>query len=243
MSKPSTPPPKRPEPPPTPALRFSPTAWARLLFFRDLGDTEVGGFAVTAKDDLLLVQDFTAVQQKVSMASVAFDDGAVADFFDRQVDLGRRPEQFARIWLHTHPGTSPTPSAVDEETFERVFGRCDWAVMFVLARGGKTYARLRFNVGPGGEVVVPVRVDYACEFGPSDHEAWEAEYRANVRAETWTGTSGLESQRSLTAAESGCLADDWLDAFGEMHPDDRRLVIDELAARPDLWDESEVTPW
>jgi hypothetical protein len=40
------------------------------------------------------------------------------------------------------------------------------------------------------------------------------------------------------------LADDWLDAFEEMDPDDRRFVIDELAARPDLWDEeSEEVPW
>jgi hypothetical protein len=30
--------------------------------------------------------------------------------------------------------------------------------MFVLARGGKSYARLRFNVGPGGNIVIPVEV-------------------------------------------------------------------------------------
>ena len=95
----------------------------------------------------------------------------------------------------------------------------------------------------GGQAVIPVEVDYGREFGPSDHEAWEAEYRANIRADSWTGTLGLESQRSLTAAESGRFADDWLDAFEEMDPDDRRFVIDELAARPDLWDESEVIPW
>ena len=27
-----------------PVLRFSPTAWAKLLFLRDAGDTEIGGF-------------------------------------------------------------------------------------------------------------------------------------------------------------------------------------------------------
>ena len=55
-------------------LRFTPTAWAKLLYFRDFGDTEVGGFGITAKDDLLLVEDFVTVQQKVSVASVSFDD-------------------------------------------------------------------------------------------------------------------------------------------------------------------------
>jgi proteasome lid subunit RPN8/RPN11 len=131
-----------------PVLRFSPTAWAKLLYFRDFGDTEVGGFGVTAKDHLLLVEDFVTVRQKVGVVSVSFDDDAVADFFDRQVDAGLKPMQFGRLWLHSHPGNSPHPSGTDEETFARVFGACDWAIMFVQARTGKTYARLRFNVGP-----------------------------------------------------------------------------------------------
>jgi hypothetical protein len=186
---PQKPKPRRQEPA-RPVLRFSPTAWAKLLYFRDRGDTEIGGFGITAKDDLLLVQDFVTVQQKVGMASVAFEDEAVADFFEGQVDAGRRPEQFARLWLHSHPGDSPQPSSVDEETFHRVFGRCEWAVMFILARGGKSYARLRFNVGPGAQVVVPVEVDYSRTFGPSDHEAWEAEYKSNIKADSWTWPLG-----------------------------------------------------
>ena len=71
----------------------------------------------------------------------------------------------------------------DEETFERVFGRCDWAVMFILARTGKTYARLRFNVGPGGNVLIPVQVDYGQTFNGSDHVAWLEEYEQNVQVQ------------------------------------------------------------
>jgi len=225
-------------------LRFSPTAWAKLLYFRDRGDTEIGGFGITAKDDLLLVEDFVTVRQKASMASVSFDDDAVADFFESQVDAGRRPEHFGRIWLHTHPGDSPQPSVVDEETFGRVFGRCQWAVMFVLARGGKSYARLRFNVGPGGEAVIPVEVDYSSPFGPSDREAWQEEYRTNIKADSWFSSFGETRGTSVSKDAGGVLAEDWLDAFEEMHPDDRRFVIDELAARPELWDgEGEVVPW
>ena len=33
------------------SLRLSPTAWAKLLFLRDLGDTEVGGFGIAAADE------------------------------------------------------------------------------------------------------------------------------------------------------------------------------------------------
>ena len=52
--------------------------------------------------------------------------------------------------------------------------------MFILARGGRSYARLRFHVGPGGDIELPVQVDYRRPFAASDHEAWLAEYQANV---------------------------------------------------------------
>ena len=116
------------------ALRFSPTAWAKLVYFRDKSDNEVGGFGISDPDDLLFVREFIAVKQEVAPVSVKFDDEAVADLFDTQVDLGRKPEQFARIWLHSHPGDSPEPSVIDEETFKRVFGNCQWAVLFVVAQ-------------------------------------------------------------------------------------------------------------
>ena len=164
----------------TPVLRFSPTAWAKLLFLRDYGETEVGGFGIAAGDDLLFVEDVQLVKQDCSWAHVAFEDESVADYFDAQVDQGRQPEQFARLWLHTHPGECPQPSLTDEQTFERVFGRSDWAVMFIIAREGQTYARLRFNVGPGGEIEIPVKVDYSRPFPGSDMDAWEQEYVANV---------------------------------------------------------------
>ena len=98
------------------AVRFSPTAWAKLLYFRDKSDNEVGGFGITQPDDLLSVTEFVTVKQEVTAVSVKFDDEAVSEFFDTQVDLGRKPEQFARIWLHSHPGDSPEPSIIDEES-------------------------------------------------------------------------------------------------------------------------------
>ena len=98
------------------ALRFSPTAWAKLVHFRDKSDNEVGGFAITDPDDLLFVREFVTVKQEVTPVSVKFDDESVANFFEDQVDLGRKPEQFARVWLHSHPGDSPEPSVIDEDS-------------------------------------------------------------------------------------------------------------------------------
>jgi len=191
---------------------------------------------------MLFVQDFVTVKQEVTAVSVKFDDSAVADFFDQQVDLGRKPEQFARIWLHSHPGNSPEPSAVDEETFTRVFGNCQWAVMFIVAQDNRTYAKLSFNVGPGGRVLIPIEIDYSCDFGPSDYQFWDAEYQANVKVTEWVSSFG--SNENSTASEntgSVALPYDFMDEFEKLDPAQRQLILDELADRPDLWaDESEV---
>lgn len=165
---------------------------------RDLGDSEVGGFGITACEDLLFVEDFRLVRQASTGASVAFEDQAVADFFDHEVDRGLRPEQFARIWIHTHPGNWAEPSPVDEATFRRVFARTDWAVMAILAREGRTYARLRFEVGPGSQLEIPVGVDYGRPFPATDHEAWREEYEANVHAQPGLA---LDSLAALAAGE------------------------------------------
>ena len=162
-------------------LRFTPPAWAKLLFRRDAGASEIGGFGVAAGDDLLAVEDVWLVDQVASVVHVEFDDASGADYFDAQVDAGRRPEQFARIWIHTHPGQSAQPSRTDEQTFARVFGGANWVLMFILARGGQTYARLCYNVGPGSDVLVGVEVDYAREFAGSDVACWQQEYAAHVR--------------------------------------------------------------
>lgn len=162
-------------------LRFSPTAWAKLVYLRDAGPSEIGGFAIAPTDDPMLITDIRMVRQRCSVASVEFDDEAVADFFDEQIDAGLRPHQFARIWVHTHPGACPLPSWLDEATFTRVFQKPDWAIMFILARGGSTYARVRYNTGPCISSVLKVDVDYARPFPSSDSAAWHQEYLACVQ--------------------------------------------------------------
>jgi hypothetical protein len=146
---------------PSKAITFAPLAWLKLLMFLHAGDTEVGGFGISAEKRPLYIEDFVTVKQTVTAVTVAFDDTAVADYFDDCIDRGLSPSRFARIWLHTHPGASPEPSSVDEETFARVFGDCDWAVMLIVSRTQAKYARLSFNAGPGGSVLLPVNIDWA----------------------------------------------------------------------------------
>jgi proteasome lid subunit RPN8/RPN11 len=237
-----------------PMLRFSPTAWAKLLFMRDVTDNEIGGFGITEADDLLFVTDFAMVKQKVSGVSVAFADESVADFFEDQVTAGRKPEQFARIWLHTHPGNSPEPSTIDEATFTRVFGSCDWSVMCIVAQDGGTFARLRFNVGPSGEVKIPVYVDYGCEFDAANFELWKQQYKANVIEDEIFKQTDKPIQPATNQQKEVELfgnenfnkvplfsSEDLLSEIDRMEPIEREMFMEELAIKSDFWDEgSEV---
>ncbi len=125
-----------------------------------------------------------------------------------------------------HPGSSPTPSGTDEQTFMRVFGKCDWAVLFVLSRTNQTYARLRFNVGPGGDLDLPVEVDYTQPFAASDHAAWLAEYQLHVSAEKFTtGPALLQPAGSAAALSTG---NDWFGQFQGLEPWEKQMLLDDF---------------
>jgi len=172
-----------PRDPDRPRLTFEPRAWLKWLFLAHAGPTEVAAFGLSAEGDPLRVEDLLVVKQSASAATVAFDDAAVAELFDGMTDAGVPPHRFARIWLHTHPGASVTPSSVDEETFLRVFGRCDWAVMGILGKTGLVSARLRFAAGPGGALEIPAELDWSLwpDYATSRHlsddtDLWLTEY-------------------------------------------------------------------
>jgi hypothetical protein len=167
-------------------LVFTPRAWLKLQYLCHAGPTEVAGFGLSDPDDPLRLDDVLVVRQRCTFATVSLDDAAVADLFDRMADAGIPPARFARIWLHTHPGASVEPSPTDEETFDRVFGGCDWAVMAILGRTGRTSARLRVHAGPGATVDLSTAVDWSelpafARDGLDPHLAdWTREYETLV---------------------------------------------------------------
>ena len=162
-----------------PMLRFTPTAWAKLRWCCHHSSDECGGFGITPNFPDL-VEDFVMLKQDVTPVTVEFEDTAVADFLEDMVERGLQPHQCMRVWIHTHPNMNPTPSSVDEETFERVFGECDFAIMFILSTKDTCYCRIQTNVGLPTELKIDVAVDYSTSFGPSDEEAWKKEYDENV---------------------------------------------------------------
>lgn len=151
------------------------------MWFLHRGGTEVAGFGRYAPDDPLYVTHFDVVAQRATAVSVEFDDYALLDYAEDRLAEGAPP----RLWVHTHPGSSPHPSGTDEATFPRVFGRCDWSVMFICSHTHDTYARMRLSAGPGADVLLGVEVDWSrAQDGlpsPAVVDAWEAEYLEKVR--------------------------------------------------------------
>lgn len=142
-------------------LTFSPMAWLKLQWFCHAGNTEVSGFGISSDDNLLYIEDFAVIKQQNTIVSTSMDPIAIADFTDDCVDKGMKPQQFLRIWCHTHPDIRPTPSGADEKNFRESFGKCDWAVMFIVNWAGETYCRLKILTAFGFVTEeIPVRVDW-----------------------------------------------------------------------------------
>lgn len=177
-------------------LRFTAYAYAKLLYFRDKGPTEVAGFCITGTDDPLLITDFRLIKQKCTGGSFDLDKDDIAQYQESTLDAGLAAWQSLRILAHSHPpGCSPSPSEPDEENFRNVFTKPNWAIMLIIADGGKAYCRLKINIGPGVEKLLKVEVDFSQNFAASDHEMWDTEYAGKVTEEKFrmTGKEGVMS--------------------------------------------------
>ena len=209
----------------------------------------------------MLVRDFVTVKQDAGLCHVDFDDEAVANYFEDQVDAGRQPNQFARIWLHTHPGMVASPSRTDEDTFANVFGNCDWSVMFILGDQNKTYASLQIKA-TNSQMPLSVEIDYNTLFPGVDIDAWELEYDTNIRPaivkftpSTYTKsipTSAKADDFGATGCDFGATAEaygfseaeyvtydwspeEWADALDSLPDPDKTEVMQEICSRASLW--------
>jgi hypothetical protein len=70
----------------------------------------------------------------------------------------------------------------------------------LLACGGKTYARLRLNTGPGGELRLPVEIDFQEPFPAADQSAWDDVGLSKVEA-TARALRQIDSAITLTLVE------------------------------------------
>lgn len=226
-------------------LTLAPEAFLKLMYCCHRAETEIAGFGISSERDPLTIERFEMIRQAASPVTVEFDDQSVADFFDEMASSGVGPNRCGRLWIHTHPGGSATPSNTDEQTFARVFGQCDWAAMMIVSREEETYCRLRFNAGPGGETQLPVMFDWsalpewlATHHGRLDElvQSWQQQLQNLVRAETYKMLDPQEDRLPGRRVRRGMVFDDqalpmsdderqWLDWFEERQAIEEELEI------------------
>lgn len=108
-------------------------AYDKLVWFRDNKDTEVGAMAITYPEDPMRIKDFCFLPQECSACYTEFDKEAQSNWCEDQMEAGLNPDNFLRIWAHTHPGQSATPSSTDWETFEEAMSEMPWGLMLILS--------------------------------------------------------------------------------------------------------------
>lgn len=163
-------------------LKFSPYAWAKMQYMLRAGDTEVGMMGITTLEDPLKIYDVVVLPQESTGASFEFTKEGIANFYEDCIDCGLKPIQYSRVWIHTHPSGVHGPSSTDEKNFSEIFGNCDWAVMYILAKDNVDYCALQFNNMPAHRVeLTGSRVDFLIPFPASNVLEWEKEYKENVK--------------------------------------------------------------
>jgi hypothetical protein len=167
-------------------LLFDPGVWAKIIYLRDRGKSEVSGFGISDPDDPFHIVDFKLVLQRCISTFTEFDDKGLANYLQTMViEQGYHPAQCMRVWIHTHPNMSPSPSSHDEENFKRVNEDSTWGVMCVVSDDSE-YARVMVNDLQSGltaqqELKVAIALDIPFEgVTADDYRDWEDEYIDNV---------------------------------------------------------------
>lgn len=120
---------------------LTPSVYCRLRHMAVHSANEIAAWGI-AEDPAqpLLVTDLFLPLQTNDPCYVEMDDDSINKHLCDSVMGGLSPEQVMRIWIHTHPGSSPTPSGHDNHTFNRLLETMPWIVMFIMAESGAVSA-------------------------------------------------------------------------------------------------------
>ncbi len=173
----------------------------------------------------MLVEDLLLIKQKVTCVTIDYDDNDLNRLL-YEMDQQKIPnEQFLRVWIHTHPGSSATPSGTDESTFNSIYRKYPHAIMFILAQGGQTYTRLRLAHKQGLETELQIsnEVVFNCEYDCPNFDAWKKEYEQYVSVKTFV-KGGVNKRFQQNGNGS------WYDPSGGIthYPSEQQLATEEM---------------
>jgi hypothetical protein len=118
--------------------------------------------------------------------------------------------------------------------------------MAIAALDSSTYARVRFNTGPGSQMPLKLQIDYDKPFEGSDRELWLSQYKENVIFEDKLALKVKTNEKSLQRDDlfgkdiPSLDCEDIISAFELMDPYERDYLLEQLSFRNSLFPESEV---
>jgi len=168
-------------------LVFSPTAWAKIKWMmKKAGKLEISGFGISAEDNPLQVIDFQTILQECDTTETLMDNDDLAKYQYRMAKAGIDPCRSMRIWIHSHPfsTSSPSPSGTDEETLlEKTGADSEWAIMVIMGKGDP-YIRLQLRNGLLGDEAIGLEMEYEIDWSMIVSKAtidlWETEFDLNI---------------------------------------------------------------
>jgi proteasome lid subunit RPN8/RPN11 len=175
-----------------------------MRYFANEFEVECGGWGIApACDRPLIVKDIALIKQVSSTASIDFEDEGVVSYMEDMAELGYNFPQFMRVWVHTHPGNSASPSPTDNDTFLDLAKTLPFVVMLIIARGGDTHAELGyFTAGHFFSAEIPVEIDWRAD----SWKEWDDEYHDNVIVKKYSA----RVQRG-SGFQGGYSSTDWRD--------------------------------
>ena len=117
-----------------------------MLCLAQEGKNELAGFGISSESNPLLVEEFVLVKHFATPATFEFCPDAMAEHMEAMAARGISPDRCMKIYIHTHPHESADPSHTDWNEFADFAASSDFAVMFIMARGGLTTCTLRIRM-------------------------------------------------------------------------------------------------
>ena len=139
--------------------------------------------AITKPDDPLFVTDFCFLPQECSSVNTDFDTEAQNNWVEDQMESGLSPESFSRVWTHTHPGQSASPSGTDWETFQEAMANMPWGVMLILGTSNEFVCIFRVK-----DQLINLDVEVEPFVIPDE---WHEELK-NIKKKTYAQTTGQQ---------------------------------------------------
>lgn len=171
-----------------PLMIIDAKAYEKLIYCRDNHDTEIGGWFISESPEKPFhIVDFQTTKQSVTSVTVEFDDADLNRFQSEMMEQEIFPCMCQKIWVHTHPGNSASPSSTDEETFAKMMERVDvgdWMIMFILAKNGSFTCRLSVKTKFG--VMNRQLLDKDVEFFVFSNKEWDDEFKKNIHKKVYS---------------------------------------------------------